>query len=478
MDDNYDYARPGALPKTLQINAWTATTQSITTELEIQPAKRWALRGRVEDRRHLAPPPPADFRQWWDPRVGWGVIVPELANVDRCTPDDGQAGVPEPVRRLIAVRADRLKSPVPIFRYLRDWPERSELLRNRVTGQDASISGSSFGVGRGQIPYYLLIVGSPAQIPWEFQYLLNATHGVGRLDLPEEGLNRYVDALLNDFAEGASDPKRALVWSVDYGADDITTWMSTGIARPVYENMAQDPGISAELVSAEKATHAALIDRLAKQQPRFVLTTSHGNTGPLDGTPNSLKESLGLLVDQSQQVLNIKDLLAEWSPGGAIWYAHACCSAGGDSKSIFEDLVRDGPVKNVLQQVAAQGALTAPLPTALLSAPRPLRAFVGHVEPTFDWTLKQRQTGQFVTSRLQQALYNELYSGYPIGYALRRWYAGLGGLFASHDDASRHYAAGEDTEGIILATLLAARDTSSTVILGDPTAAVTNSAVP
>ena len=479
MNERDNLTNSGILPETLQINAWTATTPSLSTKLESSRAKRWALRGRIEDRRHLAPPPPADFREWWDPRVGWGVILPEVAGVDRNAPEDGKTGVPEPIQRLIATRSERLKGPVPIFRYQPGSRERSVLLRNRAAQPDASIGGSGFGIGRGQIPYYLLIVGSPSEIPWDFQYLLNAMYGVGRLDLPAAGLARYVDALLSNwkFAEGESDVRRSLIWSVDYGGNDISTLMFNAIAKPVYEKLASDKDYAtgAELVTAAEATHAALIDRLATHRPRFILTTSHGNTGPLDATPNSLKQNVGLLVDQTQRVLKIDELLAAWSPGGAIWYAHACCSAGTDSTSIFEELVPDGPVKTVLKQVSAEGAAIAPLPTALLSAKRPLRAFVGHVEPTFDWTVRQRETGQHITSRLQEALYDELYRGLPVAYALRKWFAGVGRFYSMHDTASRDYAAGQDTEGIILACLLGARDTGSTVILGDPTVALFDS---
>jgi hypothetical protein len=43
----------------------------------------------------------------------------------------------------------------------------------------------------------------------------------------------------------------------------------------------------------------------------------------------------------------------------------------------------------MLKNIAATaGARISPLPRALLGAEKPLRAFVGHVEPTFDWTLR------------------------------------------------------------------------------------------
>jgi hypothetical protein len=110
--------------------------------------------------------------------------------------------------------------------------------------------------------------------------------------------------------------------------------------------------------------------------------------------------SLGALVDGQHLTLDIDALLAAWQPDGAIWYAHACCSAGCDNVNSYKELVPAGStLASVLDGVAALGAQVAPLPQRLLGAAKPLRAFIGHVEPTFDWTLRQPETGQVLTAR-------------------------------------------------------------------------------
>jgi len=423
----------------------------------------------LDDTRHLAPPPPADFRQWWDARVGWGVILPELPDVDPATPDRGE-GLPEPMRPFLAARAKQLGRAVPIFRYLKDSPNRSTLLRTRMLQRDLSINGSEFGLGNDQIPFYLLIVGSPADIPWSFQYLLNTTHGVGRLDLDDAGLSKYVAAAIGGWK--AADPKqsnRALIWSVE-GGGDITQLMHDVIAKPLGARLSADPDIQAQYLHGSDATASALIDRLSEARPGLVVTTSHGMTGPL-GVENqaAMRASLGVPVDKDFRLLDADALARRWSPDGAIWYAHACCSAGGDSQTAFTDLVKQGTqVAQVLAGVAALGAVTAPLPRSLLGLDEPLRAFIGHVEPTFDCTLKQPESDQGLGKTLVGALYDDLYNQYPVGYALRRWYGRYGSLFASHESAARRFAAGEDTEGTMFDCLRSARDGVSTVILGDP----------
>jgi hypothetical protein len=66
--------------------------------------------------------------------------------------------------------------------------------------------------------------------------------------------------------------------------------------------------------------------------------------------------------------------------------------------------------------------MTAPLARELLGHAQPLRAFVGHVEPTFDWTLSFPPNRQVLTKDLVDAFYTEVCLGKPIGLALGRLY--------------------------------------------------------
>jgi hypothetical protein len=165
----------------------------------------------------------------------------------------------------------------------------------------------------------------------------------------------------------------------------------------------------------------------------------------------------------------VRDLFDRWQPSGAIWYAHACCAAGSDDGSKFAGLFTQGtPAEQTLSAVGNLGAQAAPLPLALLTAARPARAFLGHVEPTFDWTLKQPATGQLLTSTLSTALYDELYLSSPIGHAFRHWYANAASHFAAWDAARLSYDGKEAANAAILYHALAARDIQTLVLLGDP----------
>jgi hypothetical protein len=127
------------------------------------------------------------------------------------------------------------------------------------------------------------------------------------------------------------------------------------------------------------------------------------------------------------------------------------------------------------------GAQIAPLPKALLGAAKPLRAFVGHVEPTCDWTIRDPNTGQRLTETIQSALYNRLFQAVPetVGMALQDCYRHVGELFAQWNDAlgeiNRSDATLDERERarrIAMQTQLTALDRQSMVILGDPTVAL------
>lgn len=439
----------------------------------------WALGSPVVDvDRKLVPslPKPED---WTDERVGWGVILPERPGLDPVAlaraDDAGEA-----IAELVASRPH-----AQVLRYragggLSDWT-----LRNYATGSQPLSATAEVGTGAGKLPAYLLIVGGPAEIPWQVQYGLNPVRQVGRLDLDEEGTRNYVSALTTDWSGSACRYAAPVTWAVDTGAGDITTLMREAVAAPLVDRFRADTDMPDAVYvdgSTAPATGQSLAAALAGNRPALVVTTSHGMTGPL-GDVDLMRTQLGLLVDQGHDVVRPEALLAGWQPDGAIWFAQACCSAGNESPSLYSGLFEAGGlVAAVLDGVAKVGATTAPLPRALLGAPRPLRAFVGHVEPTFDWTMRFPPNRQRLTSSLQVALYDRLCLGLPVGLALAPHYDPVGSLLFNHTRAVQRFneapfgmAGAAVTRGALelaVYSKVTSYDRLGTVILGDPTVAL------
>jgi hypothetical protein len=53
---------------------------------------------------------------------------------------------------------------------------------------------------------------------------------------------------------------------------------------------------------------------------------------------------------------------------------------------------------------------------------------IGHVEPTFDWTLSLAETGQAPGGHIVSALSTNLFNDQPLGYAFDEYRAGVGDL--------------------------------------------------
>jgi hypothetical protein len=107
-----------------------------------------------------------------------------------------------------------------------------------------------------------------------------------------------------------------------------------------------------------------------------------------------------------------------------------------------------------------------------LGAKKPLRAFIGHVEPTFDWTLRQPDTGQLLTQPLQKALYDELLLQSPVAYAFADWFGNLGSVYIGYQNSESRFDGSAAIRATMLYQNLASRDIQSMVILGDPTVAL------
>jgi hypothetical protein len=457
----------------VSIDAWTGEE---TAAAPMWPQREgWALSKSVIPRGEKLAPTPIDPANWRDPRVGWGLVLPERPDLDAAAlarPDDA----PEPIRQLFQDR-DGAK----VLRYRPGTQLGSWVLRDYVGGSDLPVATSPEGTGRGCLPAYLLIAATPDEVPWQVQYRLNPVRYVGRLDLADDGLQNYIDALRRGWSDSAARYDSPVVWSVDHGGDDITSLMRDAIGEPLHSTFRGDadmPGARFVDGRDEPADAKGLLGALTVGRPSVVVTTSHGMTAPLD-QPELMRARLGALVDSSHRGVDPADILARWQPDGAVWFAQACCSAGCDQPSVYRGLFDpESLVGRVLDGVASLGALTSPLPRALLGAAKPLRAFIGHVEPTFDRTMLFPPTRQRLTESLRSMVYQGICGGRPAGLALGGVYRPIGSLLLSHStavdayDASPPGPAARHAVDMALYNKVTAYDRANTVLLGDPTVAI------
>ena len=251
-------------PGTLRINAWTGERAALG---DISPkAEAWALGSKTTPPPgaipRLVPADDADPADWRHPNVGWGLVLPERPGLSRAELATA-ADAPEPMQRLV-----RERNNAPVFRYL-VGENRFTLLRNYASG-DQDMRGAPLGIGPGRLPFYLLLYGSPEEIPWEFQYILQTRCAVGRLSLTGPALENYVRALLSDWQDTGFAFNHAVVWAVDHSPDDISHLMRTAIAARLDAALQKDTDIASHFLDGKQglATAQNLQETLAAPAPR------------------------------------------------------------------------------------------------------------------------------------------------------------------------------------------------------------------
>ena len=280
--------------------------------------------------------------------------------------------------------------------------------------------------------------------------------------------------MLSGWADAYIYVQTALMWTVDHGGSDITTEMRAVIANPLAAALTPPPLARLDHLTDSRATGADLLKELTAARPGLLVTSSHGRTGILLPNAAAMRATLGLPVDVHHTTVPLADLDAG-IPYGAVWYAHACCSAGGDDQSHYAGLLQEGTTAfGTVSAVTALGRSVAPAPLRLLGRKHPIRAVYGHVEPTFNWTLRVLETGQGLGHHIVAALSSNLYHQQPVGLTFADYRAGASA------DLNNQWAElqGDLTNGdtSVRETLtrlrLTALDRQSLVLLGDPTVTI------
>lgn len=460
------------LPASVQIDAWAG--ESAESPL-MHNARRWGARPGLASQRPLEFSEPPDPTDWESDEVGYGILVPDVPTSPGGTEyvwtkekATGSA-LPAAIRRLLHARPKTVLlywTPAHGTRSVRRYYDSDP-----PHASDLRIGLSQFGTARGRLPRYVLIAASPTAIPWGVQYSFALRHAVGRLPFDDDRSDAYVSAMLDGDGWATSPPTSSsvAVWAVDHGASDITHLMRTTLAAPVITACTGSID-TLRVIDGEAATASGLVAALASK-PTLLITSSHGAT-PLD--ERDLVRTLGLPVGSDHSAVDV-DALTECVPGGAIWFAQACCSAGSSSESSYTALLQeDTMARLIVDAVAALTSSVAPAPLALLSRERPVRAVFGHVEPTFDWTLRDPETNQRFGHDIVAALTSRLHSGTPMGLILESYYSGVGSLVSEW--ATRADAFEESHDRALLADMtclrLTAWDRQSLVLLGDPTVSI------
>ncbi len=135
-----------------------------------------------------------------------------------------------------------------------------------------------------KMPYYLLLVGDPETIPYQFQRRLDVQYAVGRLafDTPEE-YARYAHAVVLAETGPLAPPRRAVFFGPQNADDQATAISSELLVRPLAAQLACDyPQWETPVVLGAEATKARLSRLLHEraETPALLFTASQGLSFP------------------------------------------------------------------------------------------------------------------------------------------------------------------------------------------------------
>jgi hypothetical protein len=404
-----------------------------------------------------------DTRFSIDPRnlaeAGWGVIFPEGR-------EDELREVLAPLLALRRSQAGRLRENR--YRELLGRPGESKM---RFLARH--------GVGPGpadpdRLPYYLLIVGDPAEISFRFQYQLDVQYAVGRLSFATlEEYAWYAGSVVAAEQGALAAARRVSFFGVAHPDDPTTALSLQELVEPLAARIVQErPDWPVETVLGPAATKAALAARMGGPlTPALLFTASHGLGFPPSDPRHDPHQGALLCQDwpgpkagrgriPQDFYLAADDIPDTAAPGGLITFNFACYGAG---TPLHDSFVMDGEPR----QIAARD-LVARLPQRLLGHPRGgALAVVGHIDRawtfSFDWPDAGRQL-QVFESTLERLL-----AGYPVGAAMEYFNQRYAELFTDLTEEREEVRWGATPDHLSLSQMwTAAHDSRSYVVLGDP----------
>lgn len=390
--------------------------------------------------------------------AGWAVIFAR----------DADPAVREALSPLLALRREQASA-------------RDERLYREISGGEGVQPGETatdFLVRQGvlpgtpadprNLPYYLLLVGGPGEIPWDFQHQLDVQYAVGRLrfDTPEEHA-AYARAVLEaESRPPGATPRRAVFFGVECPGDDRTRYLRellTGRLAAAVASGRRDWTV--ETTALEAATKERLGRLLSggPESPALLFASGHG-MGFLADDPRQ-RSHQGALVCRDwpgrgtslapEHYFSADDLPAGARPAGLIAVQYSCHGAGTPR---FDSYDRSTGAPREL----AREPFTARLPQRLLASGA--LAFVGHVERTWGYSFLWKGVGSQPT--VVEDFLLLLLEGQPIGAALEGLGQRTGDLAASF--LGERYRPGGASGDLLTRLWTAAQDARTFVLLGDP----------
>lgn len=346
------------------------------------------------------------------------------------------------------------------------------------------------------MPYYLLLVGSPEDIPYAFQRQLDVNYATGRIDFDTaEEYDRYARSVVA--AAAARQQAQALrrrsihLFGVTNGDDHATDASSRHLVQPVLSYLrANHADWRIDATLGADANKSALRPLLGEQTPGVLFTASHGLEFPA--------------ADARQRTQQGALLCADW-PGRAVWGRQPIPSdfyfAGGDLADsadlwgmiafFFACYGGGTPRLNEFARytgqaeraILAERGFSAYLPQKMLAHPRGgALAVIAHVERAWEYSFQAEYNEAAGAEVPQTTAFNDvltrLLDGYPVGAALEPLNQRYAEISSDLSTLLEEISYGKIVADTQLASLwVSNNDARNYVVFGDPAVTVAVGAV-
>ncbi|HTM33678.1 MAG TPA: hypothetical protein VL263_20340 [Vicinamibacterales bacterium] len=349
-------------------------------------------------------------------QAGWGVIFAAGTSPD----------VVAALKPLLDLRKGQAG---PLYREFPDYPA-GQSARDWLNKRGVTLAVVDPTQG---VPLYLLIVGSPTEVSFEFQYLLDCYWNVGRLhfDTPAE-YAAYAEAVVKYEQDAVSTTRTSAFWVTKNAADRATGLLHNQIGVPLAKGQGATPlgagkGFAVADFLGEQATRANLEAILrgdvATGRPSLLFTGSHGVA--FDSTKAAdQREGQGALLSQAwakgspatpDQYLRGADVPADAKVQGMIHFLFACYGGGCPAKDTYSRGPDNKPVPLMDAPIVAR------LPQRLLA--RGALAVLAHIDRAWAFSFQTDRGGPQVQEF--RSVMERLLAGERIGQATddfnRRW---------------------------------------------------------